>query len=287
MKFFSIPRVDWSFLPGDPDGPFTAGSIYVVDLHNAPPEACPVGKVQAVCGRAAVAYIRKACKWAMKGVVDGIITAPINKAALHRAGVGHAGHTEFLKEMTGVDNAFMLLMAPEMRVIHVSTHISLREAINRLDEKTVLDAIKLGDRACRFLGITTPKIGVAGLNPHAGEDGLFGDEENQIIMPAIMSARAGGIRVSDPQPPDTVFLKASQGDYDLVVAMYHDQGHIPMKLLAFDTGVNVTVGLPIIRTSVDHGTAFDSAGSGKAKPDSLIAALRVAAKIARGKIRTG
>ena len=170
----------------------------------------------------------------------------------------------------------MLLIAPQLKVIHVSTHVSLDEAIRRVTKERVEETILQAGAACRALGIHDPRIAVAGLNPHAGEGGLFGDQEAKEIAPAIAAARSQGWNVSDPQPPDTVFLQAVKGVYDIVVAMYHDQGHIPMKLLAFDQGVNVTLGLPIIRTSVDHGTAFDIAGKGLARPDSLLAAINVA-----------
>jgi 4-hydroxythreonine-4-phosphate dehydrogenase len=170
----------------------------------------------------------------------------------------------------------MLLTGPNLRVVHVSMHVGLAEAIARVTTERVLDTIRLADSACRSLGIARPRIAVAGLNPHASEGGLFGFEEAMAIIPAIEAARTEGLDVSDPQPPDTVFLRATKGVYDIVVAMYHDQGHIPMKLLAFDSGVNVSIGLPIIRTSVDHGTAFDIAGTGKAREESLIAAIDVA-----------
>jgi 4-phospho-D-threonate 3-dehydrogenase / 4-phospho-D-erythronate 3-dehydrogenase len=170
----------------------------------------------------------------------------------------------------------MLLTGPNLRIVHVSMHVGLTEAIARVTKARVLDTIHLAHTACRALGIGQPRIAIAGLNPHASEGGLFGNEEATEIIPAIEAARAEGLDVSDPQPPDTVFLRATKGAYDIVVAMYHDQGHIPMKLLAFDSGVNVSIGLPIIRTSVDHGTAFDIAGKGIAREDSLIAAIDVA-----------
>jgi 4-hydroxythreonine-4-phosphate dehydrogenase len=260
-------------------GRYAFGSITLLDRPNAPPAECPPGRISAVAGRAAVEYVFIACDLAMVGEVDGIVTAPLNKAAMNLAGFGYPGHTELLAERTGTPNVKMLLVGETLRVIHVSTHVSLAEAITRVTPQRVGEAIDLAHESCRALGIDQPRIAVAGLNPHAGEGGLFGHEEEQLIAPAIAAARAQGLDVSDPQPPDTVFLRASRGVYDVVVAMYHDQGHIPMKLLAFDSGVNVSIGLPIIRTSVDHGTAFDIAGTGQARADSLLAALDVAAQM--------
>ena len=202
---------------------------------------------------------------------------------MNRAGFNYAGHTELLAERTDTPNVKMLLVGPKLRVIHVSTHVSLQEAIRRVTKERVGEAIALADESCRALGIEQPRIAIAGLNPHAGEGGLFGDEEARDVVPAIDAARERGLDVSDPQPPDTVFLRAVNGAYDVVVAMYHDQGHIPMKLLAFDSGVNVSIGLPIIRTSVDHGTAFDIAGTGKAREESLIAAIDVAIQMVRAR----
>ena len=226
----------------------------------------------------------RACQLAMTGQVDAMVTAPLNKAAMNLAGYHYAGHTELLAEQTGAEHVSMLLVSPKLSVVHVSTHVSLDEAIRRVTSQRVEDVIHLAYRSARALGIQQPRIAVAGLNPHAGEGGLFGSQEAQHIQPAINAARSKGINVSDPQPPDTVFLRAVKGEFDIVVAMYHDQGHIPMKLLAFDEGVNVSIGLPIIRTSVDHGTAFDIAGTGKARETSLIAAIDVAVKMvnARG-----
>jgi 4-hydroxythreonine-4-phosphate dehydrogenase len=212
----------------------------------------------------------------MAGETDAIVTAPLNKAAMHMAGFKYPGHTELLAERTGAGKVTMLLTGPNLRVVHVSMHVGLVEAIARVKTARVLETIHLADVACRSLGVERPRIAVAGLNPHASENGLFGNQESEEIIPAIAQARAEGLDVSEPQPPDTVFLRASQGVYDIVVAMYHDQGHIPMKLLAFDSGVNVSIGLPIIRTSVDHGTAFDIAGKGIAREESLIAAIDIA-----------
>jgi 4-hydroxythreonine-4-phosphate dehydrogenase len=262
-------------------GRYAAGTITLLDMANAAPEQCPVGQISSAAGRAAVEYVFRACDLAQAGAVDAIVTAPLNKAAMNQAGFAYAGHTELLAERTTAQQVSMLLVGPQLRIVHVSTHVSLLEAIRRVTTERVLATIELAQRSCAALGIAAPRIAVAGLNPHAGEGGLFGDQEERAIVPAIQAARARGLDVSDPQPPDTVFLRATKGAYDIVVAMYHDQGHIPMKLLAFDSGVNVSVGLPIIRTSVDHGTAFDIAGTGQASETSLLAAIDVAVRMAR------
>jgi 4-hydroxythreonine-4-phosphate dehydrogenase len=260
-------------------GRYAPGTLTVLDLHNADPDEIAPGRISAAAGRAAVEAVFRACDLAMAGAVDAIVTAPLNKEAMHLAGFVYPGHTELLAEQTRAGRVSMLLVGEQLRVVHVSTHVSLQEAIRRVQPERVREVIGLADASCRALGIAHPRIAVAGLNPHAGESGLFGDEEARFVVPAIAAARAAGLDVSDPMPPDTVFLRAVKGEYDIVVAMYHDQGHIPMKLLAFDSGVNVSIGLPIIRTSVDHGTAFDIAGTGKARETSLIAALRVAAQM--------
>jgi 4-phospho-D-threonate 3-dehydrogenase / 4-phospho-D-erythronate 3-dehydrogenase len=270
--------------PGD--GEYRPGTVPILDLGNAPPEDCPPGEVTAVAGDAAVQYIFRACDLAMDGAVDGIVTGPINKASINAAGHHYAGHTELLAERTNAERVSMLLTSDQLKVVHVSTHVALEEAIRRVTPKRVREVIGLADESCRALGISQPRIAVAGLNPHASEGGLFGNQEAEQIQPAVDQARNDGIDASDPQPPDTVFLRAVQGHYDIVVAMYHDQGHIPMKLLAFDSGVNVSIGLPIIRTSVDHGTAFDIAGTGKASSASLTAAIEVAIQMVRAKYTT-
>ncbi|HYO29421.1 MAG TPA: 4-hydroxythreonine-4-phosphate dehydrogenase PdxA [Thermomicrobiales bacterium] len=265
------------------DGVFRPGTIDLVDLGNGDPQGCPVGVESAAAGRAAVEAVFAACDLALSRAADAVVTAPLNKAAMHMAGFTYAGHTELLAERTGAAKVSMLLVGPTLKVVHVSTHVSLAEAIRRVTPERVLETIRLAVEACAALGVPRPRIAVAGLNPHAGEGGLFGDEEEQSIRPAIAAARAEGLDVSDPQPPDTVFLRATKGAYDIVVAMYHDQGHVPMKLLAFDSGVNVSVGLPIVRTSVDHGTAFDIAGTGRASEESMVAAIDVAIQMARAR----
>ena len=269
-----IPQFD---VVADPaHGAYRPGRVTLLDLENAPPDHIPVGEETAAAGAAAVDYVFCACDLAMAGDVDAIVTAPLNKAAMHLAGYQYAGHTELLTERTGAERVSMLLIGPNLRIVHVSTHVALEEAIARVTPQRVEDVIQIAHDACQALGIVRPRIAVAGLNPHASEGGIFGHEEAQRIEPAIHASRARGLDVSDPQPPDTVFLRATKGAYDVVVAQYHDQGHIPMKLLAFDSGVNVSYGLPIIRTSVDHGTAFDIAGKGIAAESSLLAAIDVA-----------
>lgn len=262
---------------------FQPGQVTLLDLGNADPAACPVGQVRAASGRAAVGYVQRGCDLCLHGDADALVTAPLNKDAMNQAGFHYAGHTELLAERTGAQKVTMLLTGPNLRVVHVSTHVALAEAVRRVRRERVAEVIELAYQGCRALGIAHPRIAVAGLNPHAGEGGLFGDQEAQEIMPAVVAARSRGLDVSDPQPPDTVFLRATQGAYDIVVAMYHDQGHIPMKLLAFDEGVNVSLGLPIIRTSVDHGTAFDIAGTGKARETSLRAAIDTALQMVRAR----
>lgn len=262
-------------------GGYAEGTVPLLDLANVELAGTPVGQVSAGAGRAAVEYVMRACDLAMAGQVEAVVTAPLNKEAMHRAGFLYPGHTELLAERTGAERVSMLLVGPALRVVHVSTHVSLEEAIRRVTPARVLEVIELAHRSCRMLGIEAPRIAVAGLNPHASENGLFGMQEAEQIQPAIEIARARGWTVSDPQPPDTVFLRATRGEFDIIVAMYHDQGHIPMKLLAFDSGVNVSIGLPVLRTSVDHGTAFDIAGTGQASEESMLAAIRVAVTMAQ------
>ncbi len=275
------PAPTYNLVHDPASGSYQWGTITLLDLQNADPNACRLAVVSAAAGRAAVEYVFTACDLAMAHTVDAVVTAPLNKDAMNQAGFAYAGHTELLTERTGATRVSMLLTGPNLRIVHVSTHVALREAIRRVTKERVEAVIDLAYESCRALGISQPRIAVCGLNPHASEDGLFGDEEAQAIKPAIAAARAKGRDVSDPQPPDTVFLRATRGAYDIVVAMYHDQGHIPMKLLAFDSGVNVSIGLPIIRTSVDHGTAFDIAGTGQASENSLLEAIKVAVQLVR------
>lgn len=243
-------------------------------------EIPPFGKLDARAGDASFRYIERSVRAAQSGEIGCIVTAPINKEALNSAGHHYDGHTGMLAALTGAKSSFMLLASERMSVIHVSTHVALRGAIERAKTPRILETIRAGYNHFRRIGVANPRIAVAGLNPHCGENGLFGTEDDEQIVPAVAAARAEGIDAVGPVSADTVFQKAYNGAYDLVVAMYHDQGHIPMKLVAFDTTVNVSLGLPIDRTSVDHGTAFDIAGTGKANHINMHAAIAYAKKLA-------
>jgi len=239
----------------------------------------PFGKLDAAGGEASFRYIEAATAAAQSGEVGCIVTAPINKEALNLAGHKYDGHTGMLAALTGARSSFMLLASERMSAIHVSTHVSLRDAIERATTERVLETIRAGHRHWLRLGVARPRIAVAGINPHCGENGLFGTEDRDRIAPAVAAARSEGIDVAGPISPDTVYYRCYSGEFDLVVAQYHDQGHIPMKLVAFDTTVNVSLGLPIDRTSVDHGTAFDIAGTGKANHVNMIAAIAYAMRL--------
>ncbi len=241
------------------------------------------GSATAAGGRAAAAYVERSVELALAGEVAAIVTGPINKDAIHQAQVPFPGHTEMLASLTGTEDYAMMLVGPDLHVAHVSTHVSLRDAIDRVKRRRIETVIALTDEALKREGIAAPRIAVAGLNPHAGEGGMFGSEEIDEIEPAVRGAAQRGIEVSGPHPPDTVFLFAARGRYDAVIAMYHDQGHIPAKLAGFDTSVNVTIGLPIVRSSVDHGTAYDIAGTGSASESSLVEAIRYAARAAHAR----
>ncbi len=261
---------------------FEEGTLEVLDLHNIDLTSLPRGRVNAMAGAAAFAYIQKAVELARAGAVRAIVTAPLNKEALNLAGHAYAGHTEALADLLGVRGVTMMLVGGNLRVSHVSTHVSLREACDRAKRQRIVDVAHLTEEAVQRMGIEHPSLAVAGLNPHAGESGLFGCEEIDEIAPAVEQLRREGLEVWGPLPPDTVFWRAQRREFDAVVAMYHDQGHIPVKMVAFDEGVNVTLGLPVIRTSVDHGTAFDIAWTGAARPSSMIAAIELAAQMATG-----
>ena len=257
------------------------GAVDVISASNLP-EDLPYGRVSAEAGAAAYRYIERAVALALDGSVSAIATAPIHKAALKAAGVTFPGHTEILAALTHTDDYAMMLCNDELRVILVTIHMALRDAIESLTLERELKTIRLAARAVAGLGIERPRVAVAGLNPHAGENGLFGREEIEIITPAVAEARAEGIDASGPWPGDAVFRQAREGRFDIVVAQYHDQGLIPVKYMGIDTGVNVTVGLPFVRTSVDHGTAFDIAGTGTADHTSLKVAIEQAARMAGG-----
>jgi 4-hydroxythreonine-4-phosphate dehydrogenase len=258
---------------------FEPGRINVVDPKLLPADL-PWGQESAEAGNAAYHYIRIACELGMSGQVQGICTAPLNKAALHKAGHIYPGHTELLAHFMGIEEVSMMLSTPKVKVIHVTTHIGLIDAINKIEPGLVERTVRRGHGAMQRAGIENPKIGVCAINPHAGENGLFGyGEEAEKITPAIEKLQADGIDARGPLPADTAFFLAGRGDYDLIVAMYHDQGHGPVKVLGIEAGVNITVGLPVIRTSVDHGTAFDIAGKGIVEVGSMIEALRQAAEM--------
>ncbi len=259
---------------------------HVVDL---PIEGAPLawGQLSPVAGDAAFRFIEKAVRDAEAGVIGCIVTAPINKEALNLAGHHYDGHTGMLRSLTGSKAAYMLLASERLKVIHVSTHVALQEAIRRSTTERVLATIRAGDAHLKRIGYVAPKIAVAGINPHCGENGLFGTEDDDQIVPAVAQARAEGIDAYGPISADTVFHRAYSGAFDLVVAQYHDQGHIPVKLVAFDTAVNVSVDLPIDRTSVDHGTAFDIAGKGIANHGNMNSAIAYARKLVAGDAKRG
>ncbi|MEK9872755.1 MAG: 4-hydroxythreonine-4-phosphate dehydrogenase PdxA [Betaproteobacteria bacterium] len=240
------------------------------------------GQVTAASGEAAYRYVEKAVQLNLDGDISVIVTAPLNKAAMHMAGHKYDGHTELLAHLTGAKSSFMLLAGPKLSAIHVTTHTSLKNAAERPSTQRVLDTIRIGNEHFKKIGVSKPRIAVAGLNPHCGEGGLFGTEESDRIAPAIDLARAEGINAVGPISGDTVFYRALKGEFDLVVAQYHDQGHIPTKLIAFDETVNVSLGLPIYRTSVDHGTAFDIAWKGIANNTNMKAAISYALKMVAG-----
>lgn len=261
-------------------------NVHLLDLKRLDVAQLVPGKLSAECGRAALDYVRVAARMCLEGEADAMVTAPLNKEAVTLSHPSFTGHTEYIAELCGVSEPRMLLVNDRLRVVHVSSHVSLRKACD-LDSPRILRTIELGHEAAQWLGVERPRLAVCGLNPHAGENGLFGEEDRQFILPAIKTAQAGGIRCDGPFPADTVFLKAARGAYDLVVAMYHDQGHVPMKLLDFEHTVNVSLGLPILRTSVDHGTAFDIAGKNQADPSSMKAAMKLAAVMAAHRTKPG
>jgi len=261
--------------------------LNLLDLENIKLKNFEPGRVQKNCGRAAVEYILKAIQLAQKGQIAGIVTCPIHKEALNLAGVSEAGHTEILANRFQVKDYAMMLVENNLRVSHVSTHVSLRKACELVKKERILQVLSLTDEFLKNLAYNSPPLAVAGLNPHAGEHGLFGSEEKKEILPAVKKAQKEGINAEGPFPPDTIFARARAGEFAAVVVMYHDQGHIPMKTIGFEydeetnksisvSGVNVTLGLPTIRTSVDHGVAFDIAWQNQARPESLLDALQLA-----------
>ena len=259
-------------------------------MKNIDMNAFAFNAVSAMTGKASFEYVAKVIELAMNGSIDATITGPIHKEAIQKAGYHYAGHTEIYGDLTGTKDYAMMLADGDFRVVHVSTHVSLLNAIKRVKKERVLKVIELANEALKRIDIAHPRIAVAGLNPHAGENGLFGTEEIDEIIPAIQAARNAGINAEGPFPPDTIFPKMRGGQYDITVCMYHDQGHIPTKLLGFNynhqkgvweglSGVNITLGLPIIRVSVDHGVAFDKGGKGEANADSMIQAIKYGTRL--------
>ena len=260
--------------------------VCLLDLHQLEVSQFTIGELSAACGRAAIEYVRTATQLCLDGQADAMVTAPLNKEAVALTDQHFTGHTEFIADIAEAPESWMLLVNDHLRVIHVSTHRSLRSACE-LDTHRILRTIQLGNEALQSLGYHQPRIAVCGLNPHAGENGLFGSEDLELIVPAIQSAQNMGMTCEGPFPADTIFIQAVRGAYDLVVAMYHDQGHVPMKLLDFEHTINVSLGLPIIRTSVDHGTAFDIAGKNRADPSSMKAAMKLAVTMSLNQRKAG
>jgi len=271
-------------IEGPEEGVFEAGTLNLIPLSNLTPEEVPLGAPQKKGGEAAYRYIERGVQLAQGGSIDAVVTAPISKEALNAAGYAFPGHTELLASLTGAEYPVMMLAGPRLRVVLVTIHLPLRAVPAALSTERISRTIRITDQGLReYWGIASPHVAVAGLNPHAGEGGLFGSEEREVIMPAIEECRHAGMAVDGPFPPDSLFYHAASGRYDAVVSMYHDQGLIPLKLLHFRDGVNITLGLPIIRTSVDHGTGYDIAGRGVADPLSLINAILTAATMATAK----
>lgn len=275
-----VPTAHFRSIGKVSDACFESGVIHVIDEPAASPDTLIAGEVQDQAGDLAFRCIKRATELAMSHDVQAIATAPLNKEALHLAGHMYPGHTELLATLTGSKDYAMVLYTDRLKVIHVTTHVALRTFLDTLKQQRIEKVVNIADEFLKRVGIVRPRIAVAGVNPHAGEHGLFGTEEIEIVAPAISVMQKQGVDVSGPCPPDTVFLQAYEGKYDMVVAMYHDQGHIPLKLLGFYDGINITAGLPFLRTSCDHGTAFDIAWTGKAKPESMIASIQLAMKLA-------
>jgi 4-hydroxythreonine-4-phosphate dehydrogenase len=277
---------------------FSAGVVKLADWEKNPPAEEPIvvdcgaiesgsvlpGMISAECGGASFNYIKASIGAAVANRISGVVTAPVHKEALRLADVPYPGHTEIFAALTGADRVCMMLTSEALTVSMVTTHIGYASVPKKISPQRVQDVIELTDEAMKWLKSRTPRLGICGLNPHAGEHGLFGErEEENLITPAIERARAEGIQIEGPLPPDAAFVPHQREKFDAIVCLYHDQGHIPFKMLAFDTGVNITIGLPIIRTSVDHGTAFDIAWKGKADPQSLFKAIDLAVRLAKGK----
>lgn len=291
IRFCNLPlRVREINSPEEASGEF--GTVDLINLNLLKDKSWEYKKNSALGGKVSYQYITKAISYAKERRVKAVVTAPISKESLHLAGYPYSGHTEIFAEQTGTKDFAMLLASKTLHVIHVSTHVSLREACERATKDRVLKVIRLADEGMRQLGYKNPRIAVAGLNPHCSENGLFGEEEIKEIIPAVEEAKAQGLNVEGPVSPDIVFVKCQAGEYDIVVAMYHDQGHIPLKLSGFKydvhtnkyesvSGINCTIGLPIVRTSVDHGTAFGKAGEGRANEESMVDAILAGVQMAK------
>ncbi len=265
---------------------FPENVVEVIDLQNIQLDRLTRGQVNPMAGKAAFEYIKLATTLALDGECDAIVTSAINKEALNMAGYHYDGHTQLLAELCQATDVAMMLASDKLRISHVTTHVSLEKAIKLVRPERIMTVIRLTDDAVRQMGIPEPRIVVAGLNPHSGEGGLFGDEETKYILPAIEEARRQGINITGPLPPDSVFLRTMQGQFDAAIAQYHDQGHIAIKMLGITDAVNITLGLPIIRTSVDHGTNFGKAGKGTADPTSLTLAIKLASVMCRNRKQT-
>lgn len=280
LNYYNIKySYNYSIISIDDVNNFCDDCINIIDPLPISVDDLKIGKVNVECGKRSYLYLEKAIEDALNNKIAAIVTCPLNKEALHLGGYDYAGHTEILAKLTDTKEYAMLLWSDKLKTIHVSTHCSLKQAIQRCKKDRIISVGKLAYNTLLKAGYKKPRIAIAGLNPHAGENGLFGDEEINEIIPAINELNNIGINVCGPLPPDTVYLKCLNGEFDLVVSQYHDQGHIPLKLLDFNGGVNITTGLPIIRTSVDHGTAFDIADTNTCNPNSLMQAIELANKL--------
>ena len=280
---FASRRLSIRSVSSPSEGDYVSGAVDLLETGGLDPSGIQVGQVSPEAGKAAVEFVFRAADLAMSEEVDGVVTAPLNKEAMNKAGFTYAGHTELLTERTGAPTSRMMLAMENFRIVHVTTHVALRDILQLITVDRILKTFELAHQALLDLGVYRPKIAVAGINPHCGEGGMFGDEDSRIVAPAVERARTLGWDIVGPVSPDTVFFRAYQGAFDAVTAIYHDQGHIPMKLVGFAEAVNVTLGLPIVRTSVDHGTAFDIAGKGVADETNMISAIRLAARLAMGR----
>ena len=269
---------------GPGDIPSDEHTLAVLDLHNLAPADIVTGTVCPACGKAAMENIAAAADLALRGEVQAIVTAPINKESISRAGYKDTGHLEYLARITGAKDYATMLAAGPLRVVHLTTHYSLKEACSMVRKDFILARLELIHRSFQQWGIRQARIGVPAINPHGGEGGLFGREEVDEIMPAVGAAQADGIDARGPYPADSIFTRAARGEFDVVLAMYHDQGHIPIKMLDFEHSISVALGLPFIRTSVDHGTAFDIAGKGIADATSMVEAIRCAVGLVEGRL---